>query len=110
MHWIQKQQSNLGGISQFFLIPPDDYQSISDVLTDGLRYVTFSSFDNTWGFSVIYQSILFSEKLEPTHAGNLYTRTFQANLAKDSALPYASLHILLNRTWLLVYQYQNGQW
>ncbi len=110
MNSINKQTKNLGGISKFFLVPVDQYVSLSDPDANQIRTLTITSMDTAWEISAIYQSIQYSEKLQLSKSGYYYDKSFTARIAKDSAQTYADLRSLVNRTWILIYQDQNGQW
>jgi len=110
MKTINKQTKNIGGISKFYLLPIDQFSSLSNPDDDNLHTLVISSLDTVWEISAIYQSITFLEKFQNSHAGSYYSRKFSAKLGKDTPGTYSDLQSLRNKKWILIYQDQNGSW
>ncbi len=110
MNYINKPSDNLGGISRFYLVPVDQYALLSTPDDDQIRTLSISSFDTAWEISAIYQTIQYSEKLQSSSSGFYYDKSFTARISKDSPQTASDLRSLLNRTWILIFQDQNGSW
>jgi hypothetical protein len=110
MNSINKHTSNLGGIAKLYLIPKEQYASLSAPDSNQLCLLTITSFDSAWELAPIYQSIQFSEKLITSVAGVHYEKGLTARIQKDSPQTLTDLQSLVNRKWILIYLDQNGYW
>lgn len=107
---ISKQKNNTGGISKFYLIPVDEFTSLSVADVNQIRTLVLASTDTTYEIHAIPQSISYSDIFRYAPAGSLYEKQFTAKIAKDTPETAAVLQSLINKKWLLVLQDQNGYW
>ncbi len=110
MNTIKNPSSNLGGVSKFFLVPTDQFSNLGSPDSDGLRYLTISSFNTSWEINAVYQSLEYIENQVESAAGPYYDKSFQAIIPKDSVKTHIDLQSMVGKKWLLIYLDQNGNY